>query len=112
MKKLEIKSWNMDDAVVAQIREYIEGICNSDIALAEPSATHMDWALISLCMSVGECYFAHTMQENSAILGFACVTCSNISVNWQDYSLDPEFAVASMNEYHEGDSCIAVYLEV
>lgn len=112
MKKLEIKVWGLDEAVAAQVREFIEGICDSEIAIAEPSATMLDWSLIALCMGIGECYFAHTMQENSAIIGFACIDCNTMTISWQDYSLDPGYAVAQANEYHEGDACIAIYLEI
>ena len=111
MKKLSIRSWKMDQEVVAQVNDFIEGICQGEIALAEPSATELDWTLVSLITAMSECYYAHR-QEESAIIGFACLTCNTVTVSWQDYHLDPEFATASMNEYHEGDSCIAVYLEV
>ena len=96
MNKLVIKSWNMDSEDTDRVQSYIEGICKGEIALAEPSATDLH---------------AHR-QEESAILGFACVACNHITANWQDYHLDPGYAVASMNEHHEGDTCIAVYLEI
>ena len=111
MNKLVIKSWNMDSEDTDRVQSYIEGICKGEVALAEPSATDLHWTLISLITAVSECYYAHR-QEESAILGFACVACNHITANWQDYHLDPGYAVASMNEHHEGDTCIAVYLEI
>ena len=87
-------------------------LCESETAVAEPSSSCLDWTLTSLCMAVGECYFQREIEDHSVIIGFACVTCNHLHIDWQDYLLDPDFVFASCNEYHEGDCSIAVYLEI
>jgi len=109
---LKTHSSRVDHETLETIKGYLESICASDCAVAEPSCdSSLGWLPTTLVMGLTEAYF-EDVSANRVLMGFYCETCNCIEMHIQSYTLEPELCLMALTDSHHEHKFAAVYMEV